>query len=109
MEGMRHATVVVLVAVSGASCSLATSVQRNSEAIETSSSVIGTKASLDMVAALEPRLASVADLRPAMQELGGLREPLQRVAALEPPMSRLASLFDRPPLLVLFVLGGLLA
>ena len=50
------------------------------------------RGSLDIVAGLDPQLASVAGLQPAMQELGQLREPLERVAALEAPMSRLARL-----------------
>jgi hypothetical protein len=78
--------------------------------------VAGLQGSLRMVAELQPQLASVAGLQPAMQQLGALREPMERVAAREAPMSRLAdvaanaaSVLQRPALLAILALAGLLA
>src|SRR5512144_863452 len=96
---MRRAglPVLAIATFAAAGCSLATSVQRNTEAINASSATIdtNTKAVADSTRAtgsLVPALQGVERLRCPMESVAALDPTLRAVAALNEPMGRVANL-----------------
>src|SRR6186713_1347690 len=106
--------VFLLATLASVSCSVATTVGRNTEAIEKSSATIQSNASaiqestrgttalvpalqqvqklegpLTQVAGLDPTLRSVADLRGPMTNVAGLGPAMESLAKLDQPMTRL--------------------
>ena len=61
------------------------------------------------MAQLENQLAAVAALKPSLDGLSRLQQPLEQVGSLIAPLGAVTSLLERPLLLVLAALIGLLA
>src|SRR5579864_2158999 len=109
--GLRRAWGIALAGlVAGAGCSLATSVRKNTDAIQASTDSIrsnteaigeSTKGTATLVPALQgvERLSgpmqSVASLEPTLRGVAALDAPMTRVAALDPTMRAVAAL-DAP-------------
>jgi hypothetical protein len=94
-SNLRRVTAIVTIgAMSGAmtlvmGCSLATSINRNSDAIGKSTSAISSNT--DTIA---KSTAATGNLVPALQDVGKLQEPMKQVAALDPTMKSVAALSD---------------
>jgi hypothetical protein len=92
---LRRATAIVMAgamsgAMSGAvGCSLATSINRNSDAIGKSTAAIASNT--DTIA---QSTKATGNLVPALQDVGKLQEPMKQVAALDPTMKSVAALND---------------
>ena len=88
---LRRATAIVTTCAMAttASCSLATSINRNSDAIGKSTAAISSNT--DTIA---QSTKATGDLVPALQDVGKLQEPMKAVAALDPTMKSVAALSD---------------
>ena len=86
---MRKGRVVFLLALALASvsCSVATTVGRNTEAIEKSSATIQSN-----TAAIQESTKGTTALVPALQQVERLEGPLTRVAGLDPTLRSVADL-----------------
>jgi hypothetical protein len=94
-SNLRRATAIMMTcamsgALSGAvGCSLATSINRNSDAIGKSTAAISSNT--DTIA---QSTKATGNLVPALQDVGKLQEPMKQVAALDPTMKSVAALSD---------------